>query len=229
MIRMSKTKSKKRILEELAEAVITYDQEAARRAAQDAIDAGIAPMEATDEGFGLGISEVGDRFRRDEVYLPHLLMAAEAMKAGVEILQRGIPKEDVEKMNRGRVIVGTVEGDIHDLGKNIVAAMLAASGFEVIDLGKDVGADVFVSKAREVNADIIALSALMTTTMPYQREVIEELKYRGVRDKFIVVVGGGPVTTEWAEKIEADGFAENASEAVEAVKKLMTGKRSGGS
>lgn len=226
---MSKTKSKKRILKELAEAVITYDQEAARRAAQDAIDAGITPMEATDKGFRLGINEIGDRFRRDEVYLPHLLMAAEAMKAGVEILQRGIPKEDVEKMKRGRVIIGTVEGDIHDLGKNIVAAMLTASGFEVIDLGKDVRADIFVSKAREVNADIIALSALMTTTMPYQRQVIEELKYRGVRDKFLVVVGGGPVTAEWAEKIEADGFAENASEAVEVVKKLMEGKRSGGS
>lgn len=226
---MSKTKNKKRILKKLAEAVTSYDQDAARKAAQEAIGAGITPMEAVDSGFRLGINEVGDRFSRDEVYLPHLLMAAEAMKAGIEVLQRGIPIEDLEKMKRGRIVIGTVEGDIHDLGKNIVAAMLTASGFEVIDLGKDVNAFVFVAKAREVNADIIALSALMTTTMPYQRHVIEELKYRGVRDKFFVIVGGGPVTTEWAEKIGADGFAANASEAVEAVKRLMTRKHSGGS
>ena len=227
---MSKTKkNKKQILNELAEAVITYDQDAAMKAAQDAIDAGITPMAAVDRGFRLGITEVGERFHRDEVYLPHLLMAADAMKAGVEVLQRGISKEDLEKMKRGRIVIGTVEGDIHDLGKNIVAAMLTASGFEVIDVGKDVRADAFVSKAREMNANIIALSALMTTTMPYQRQVIEELVYRGVRDRFLVVVGGGPVTAEWAEKIGADGFAENASEAVEIVKKLMTTNRSGGS
>lgn len=222
-------KTKETILRELAEAIITYDQEAAKKAAQKALDAGITSMEAVDKGFRLGINEVGERFSRDEVYLPHLLMAADAMKAGVEVLQRGIPKEELEKMKLGRIVIGTVEGDIHDLGKNIVAAMLTASGFEVIDLGKDIPSEVFVNKAKEVNADIIALSALMTTTMPYQRLVIDELKYQGVRDRFLVIVGGGPVTSEWAEKIGADGFAENASKAIEAVKKLMARKRLGGS
>jgi len=218
-------KTKETILKELAEAVMTYDQEAAKRAAQEALDASIPPIEAVDRGLRLGINEVGERFGRDEVYLPHLLMAADALKAGVEVLQQGIPKEDLEKMQLGRVVIGTVKDDIHDLGKNIVAAMLSASGFEVIDLGKDVSPEAFVNKAKDVNADIIAISSLMTTTMPYQREVVEELKYQGVRERFLVVVGGGPVTAEWAKSIGADGFSENASEAVEAVKKLIAKKR----
>jgi corrinoid protein of di/trimethylamine methyltransferase len=226
---MSGTKTKGAIFKKLAEAVITYDQEAARRAAQEAINAGISPTEVIDNGFRLGINEVGERFHRDEVYLPHLLMAADALKAGVEVLQRSIPKEDLEKMRRGCIVIGTVQGDIHDLGKNIVAAMLTASGFEVIDLGKDVPPEVFVSKAKEVNADIIALSALMTTTMPYQRQVVEELNYQRVRNRFLVVVGGGPVTAKWAESIAADGFAQNASEAVDVMMRLMARKVEGGS
>ena len=217
-------KRKEAILEELAEAVLTYDQEAARRASQEALDAGMTPIEAVDKGLRLGINEVGNRFSRDEVYLPHLLMAADALKAGVEVLQRGIPKEDLEKMKLGCIVIGTVKDDIHDLGKNIVAAMLTASGFEVVDLGKDVSPEEFVKKAKEAKADIIAISSLMTTTMPYQREVIEELKYQGVRANFLVLVGGGPVTEEWAEKIGADGYAENSSEAVETVKKLIVRK-----
>lgn len=228
-LKTSRTKTKEAVFKKLAEAIITYDPEAARRAAQEAIDVGITPAEAIDDGFRLGISEVGERFHRDEVYLPHLLMAADTLKAGVEVLQRSIPKEDLEKMRRGRVVIGTVQGDIHDLGKNIVAAMLTAAGFEVIDLGKDVPPEVFVNKAKEVKADIIALSALMTTTMPYQRQVIEELNYQRVRDRFLVVIGGGPVTAKWAESIAADGFAQNASEAVDVAKRLMTRKVGGGS
>jgi trimethylamine corrinoid protein len=222
------SKTREEILRELSEAVTSYDQEAAKAAAQKAIDAGIPALEAVDLGLRPGINEVGEKFSRDEVYLPHLLMAADALKAGVEVLQRGIPKEDLEKLRLGRVVIGTVQDDIHDLGKNIVGAMLTASGFEVIDLGKDVSPEEFVNKAKESGADVIAVSSLMTTTMPYQRNVIEELDYQGVRDKFKVIVGGGPVTAEWAEKIGADGYSENASGAVEAVKRLVA-KRRGGS
>jgi trimethylamine corrinoid protein len=222
------SKTREEILRELSEAVTSYDQEAAKAAAQKAIDAGMPALEAVDLGLRPGINEVGEKFSRDEVYLPHLLMAADALKAGVEVLQRGISKEDLEKLRLGRVVIGTVQDDIHDLGKNIVGAMLTVSGFEVIDLGKDVSPEEFVNKAKESGADVIAVSSLMTTTMPYQRNVIEELDYQGVRDKFKVIVGGGPVTAEWAEKIGADGYSENASGAVEAVKRLVA-KRRGGS
>ena len=222
------SKTREEILRELSEAVTSYDQEAAKAAAKKAIDAGMPALEAVDLGLRPGINEVGEKFSRDEVYLPHLLMAADALKAGVEVLQRRIPKEDLEKLRLGRVVIGTVQDDIHDLGKNIVGAMLTASGFEVIDLGKDVSPEEFVNKAKESGADVIAVSSLMTTTMPYQRNVIEELDYQGVRDKFKVIVGGGPVTAEWAEKIGADDYSENASGAVEAVKRLVA-KRRGGS
>ncbi|MFQ6075332.1 MAG: B12-binding domain-containing protein [Candidatus Bathyarchaeia archaeon] len=212
---------KELILNELAEAVLNFDEGSAKAAAQRALKAGIDPVEAVEGGLKRGIVIVGEKFARDELYLPHLLMAADALKAGVQVLEAALPKEDLDVMRVGTVVIGTVKDDIHDIGKNIVAAMLSASGFEVYDLGKDVKPEAFVEKAKEVNADIIATSSLMTTTMPGQRELMEELEYQGVREGFMVMVGGGPVTQDWADEIRCDGYAENATQAVEVARRLM--------
>lgn len=219
---------KESVLNELAEAVLSFDEGSAKAAAQRALVLGVDPVEAVERGLKRGIVIVGEKFARDELYLPHLLMAADALRAGVQVLEAALPVEDVDMMRAGRVVIGTVKDDIHDIGKNIVAAMLGASGFEVYDLGKDVKAEAFVEKAREVNADIIAVSSLMTTTMPGQRELMEELEYRGVREGFMVMVGGGPVTQDWADQIGCDGYAENATKAVEVAKRLTARKTARG-
>ncbi len=215
------------MLKGLAEAVLSFDSETAKTAAIKALKAGIDPVEAVEKGLKKGIDTVGEMFARDEIYLPHLLMAADALNAAVQVLEVAIPKAKLEEIRVGTVVIGTVKDDIHDIGKNIVAAMLKASGFEVHDLGKDVKAEAFVDKAKEVKADIICVSSLMTTTMPGQREVMEELDYQGLREGFLVTVGGGPVTREWADRIGADGYAENATEAVALARRLMATKRSG--
>jgi trimethylamine corrinoid protein len=204
----------------LKNAVLTYDEDAAKKAAEAAVNANLNPMEAIHSLSG-AISEVGERFHRQEIFLPHVVMAADAMQAAVDIIHQSMSSEDVRKSKLGTVVVGTVEGDLHDIGKNIVMMMLVAGGFEVIDLGRDVKVDDFIRRAREVNADLIAVSSLMTTTMPYQREVIEELRRLNLRDKFKVIVGGGPVTQGWADTIGADGYGEDASEAVNVVKRLL--------
>lgn len=215
------------IIERLREAVMNYDVDAVRIAAKEAVDAKIDPVEAIDKGLSSAIKEVGERFHRGECFLPHVIMAADVMTEGSNILQTTLQKEELAKISKGTVVIATVEGDLHDLGKNIVAMMLKANGFEVHDLGKDARSDVVITKAKEVNADIIALSSLMTTTRPYQRELIEELKRLGLRDRFMVIVGGGPVNRGWAEEIGADGYGYNAAEAVQEALKLMVKKRIG--
>ncbi len=209
------------MLKKLADAVLSFDEAVAKAVAREALAAGVDPLTALEKGLKVGIDIVGEKFSRDELYLPHLLMAADALNAAVDVLAASIPREALERMRVGTVVIATVKDDIHDVGKNIVAALLAASGFEVHDLGKDVDVAVIVEKAVEVKADLIMASALMTTTMQRQREIIEELEYKGVRDQFTVMVGGGPTTAEWAARIGADGFGKSAAEAVAVAKQLL--------
>ena len=216
--------SEESILKKLADSILSFDEEVAKAAAQEALDAGVDPLKALEKGLKVGIDIVGDKFSRDELFLPHLLMAADALNAAVSVLKKNIPREAAEKMRVGTIVIATVKDDIHDVGKNIVSALLSASGFEVHDLGKDVNVALIVDKAVAVDADIIMASALMTTTMRRQKGIIEELEFKGIRDQFLVMVGGGPTTQEWAVKIGADGYGKNAAEAIAVAKKLMEKK-----
>jgi len=209
------------ILERLANAVMNYNAEEAAVAAREAIEAGIDPMKAIHEGLGKGIKIIGDKFERSEVFLPHVVMAADAMMAGVKVLEPKISPEKMKSVNLGTIVIGTVKGDIHDIGKNIVAIMLRAAGFEVHDLGVDVPSRTFVEKAEQVKADIIAMSGLLTMSLPEMKDVIQELERKGLRQKYKVVVGGGPVTRQWAQEIGAEGYGVDAVEAVAVCKKIL--------
>ena len=208
------------VLASLRNAILTYDEDAAKAAAEQAVKTKVDPMTAI-RSLSSAISEVGERFHRQEIFLPHVVMAADAMQAAVDIIHQSMSSEEVSKSTLGTIVVGTVEGDLHDIGKNIVMMMLVSAGFEVVDLGRDVKVDDFIRRANEVKADMIAVSCLMTTTMPYQREVVEELKRLNLRDKFKVIIGGGPVTQGWADAIGADGYGEDAYAAVDVAKRLL--------
>ena len=205
-------------MEAARKSIIDYDVTKAEEIAREALASGVDPVALIEKGFTPGIAEVGDRFDRGEVYLPELILAADAMKAGTAICEAAFPKGTVRE--RKKVIMGTVEGDIHDIGKSIVASFLAANGFEVHDIGRDAPAEKFVETAREVGADVVGASALLTTTMEQQKKIVEGLKEAGLRDKVKVIVGGAPTNQEWAEKIGADAYAENAAEGVAKVKQL---------
>jgi corrinoid protein of di/trimethylamine methyltransferase len=204
----------------LSEAILGCDAEASGTAAQAILDAGLDPVEVLNTTVADTANEVGDKFESGEFYLPHLVLAGNAIEAASEVLQSGVPTGELAE--KKVIVIGTVEGDMHSLGKNIVAMMLRASGFEVHDLGVDVKSGAFIQRAKEVGADLIGLSCLMTTTLPYQREVIEDLEAQGLRDQFQVIIGGGPVTLEWAEEIGADGYGRDVTEAVK-VAKVLTG------
>ena len=169
------------------------------------------------------MNQVGVLFERGKLFLPHVMMAADAMTSGVKLLEADMPSGAGTK-KLGVIVNGTVEGDVHDIGKSIVSTMLQSAGFEVYDIGRDVPIKNFIEKAKEVNANMIGISALMTTTLQGQREVIELLKEEGMRDRVKVMVGGAPATQAWADKIGADCYAENASEAVTKAKELLVGK-----
>ncbi|MCQ6962395.1 dimethylamine corrinoid protein MtbC, partial [Methanolobus chelungpuianus] len=189
-------------------------------AVQSARSEGIEPAEIIEKGLAAGMNEVGVMFERGKLFLPHVMMAAGAMEAGVSLLEADMPK-DAAKKKLGVIVNGTVEGDVHDIGKSIVSTMLQSAGFEVHDLGRDVPLQDFIDKIKETGAAMVGMSALMTTTLPGQREVIEMLKEQGLRDKVKVMVGGAPATQNWADKIGADCYAENASEAVARAKELL--------
>lgn len=210
-----------KILRKLSDAVQSLDSAAAVEAAMESVDANINPVKAIEEGLAKGLREIGNRFEAGELWLPHLVLGAEAMEAAVKVLEGHMPKEELEATSRGTVVIGTVEGDIHDLGLRIVASMLRANGFKVYDLGCNTRSVDFIEKAKEVNADIIAASSLMTTTMPFMRDLVEALESAGLRGRFKVLVGGGPVSGEWAEAIGADGYGKDASEAVRVAKELV--------
>ena len=213
------------LLAAMKQSIIDGDEEAAAAVAQQALDAGLDPLEAINRGYVEGMSYVGDQFSAGEMFLPDMMLAAEAMKAAVAVLEPEMQKRGTQRQMLGRVVLGTVKGDIHEIGKNLVATMLGASGFEVYDLGVDVPFDKFILKAREVNADIIGMSALLTTTMTGQRTVIEMLDDMGLRPKVKVMIGGAPVTRSWAAEIGADGMSEDAMGAVALAKKLVTSEK----
>jgi len=212
--------SKEETFKLLSDAIVSCKKDAVEAAVNKAKNEGIAPAEIIEKGLAAGMNTVGIMFERGKLFLPHVMMAAGAMEAGVKILEADMPK-DAAKKKLAVIVNGTVEGDVHDIGKSIVSTMLQSSGFEVHDLGRDVPLQDFIDKVKETGASMVGMSALMTTTLPGQREVIEMLKEQGLRDKVKVMVGGAPATQNWADKIGADCYAENASEAVARAKELL--------
>lgn len=216
---MTNEETKKIALDNLKNAILNYDTEEAQKAAQAIVDQGVDPKVAINEAVLGASTTLHERFERGECFIPHLVMAGDAMEAAGKVLESAIPKEQIT--TKKVVVIGTVEADLHSVGKNIVAMFFRSGGFEVHDMGVNVKAGSFISKAVDTNADIIALSSLLTTTRPYMREVIEEMESVGVRDKFKVIVGGGPITPEWAKEIGADGYGSDAYEGIEVAKKLL--------
>jgi corrinoid protein of di/trimethylamine methyltransferase len=210
-----------RLFEEMAKAVIAGLPDRARELAEQALSDGVDPLAAIDEGFKPGMDVVGAGFAKGELFIPDLVMSGEAMKAAIGALEPEMVRLKQQRKVLGRVVMGTVQGDIHEIGKTLVSTMLAANGFEVRDLGVDVSPQQFVDAVREVNADVVGLSALLTTTLLNQETVILTLKEAGLRDQVKVIIGGVPASPEWADEIGADGYAENATEAVGVVKQLV--------
>src|SRR5512142_3359488 len=209
------------LFKKMATSIIDGDSDAAVELAKESITTGVDPLEAITNGFVVGVNTVGEAFGRGDAFLPELVMAGEAMKAAVTALDPEMKKRGTQRKMLGKIVIATVEGDIHEIGKSLVATMLGASGFEVYALGVDTPSDKIIGKALEVDADIIAMSALLTTTMVKQREVIEELEKEGLRSRIKVMVGGAPVTRDWVAQIKADGYSEDAIGAVALAKNLM--------
>jgi corrinoid protein of di/trimethylamine methyltransferase len=205
----------------LKQAVIDGDANAAAELAQKALADGVSPLDAIDKGLVPGLSHVGEEFGRGELFLPDMMLAARAMQRATAILEPELKAQAQERTVLGRVVLGTVKGDIHEIGKNLVGMMLATSGFEVRDLGVDVAPERFVEAARDFNADIVGVSALLTTTMAGQRTVIESLAAAGLHPKIKVIVGGAPASAAWAAEIGADGYTEDAIGAVALARQLV--------
>lgn len=212
----------KELLDKLARTIIDGDEKAAVEVAQEILVAGIDPLVAILQGAMKGLDTISERFQRLEAFLPDLLRGGETMKACVAVFMSHMKPEQMSEFSLGKVVIGTVSGDIHDIGKNMVAIMLGVSGFEVYDLGIDVPVRQFIDKAEEVKAKVIALSALLTMSASYQQEVIKYLKERGLRDKYYVAVGGAPISPEWAAEIGADGYGKTATDACKLLKRLIT-------
>jgi corrinoid protein of di/trimethylamine methyltransferase len=203
---------------ELENSIKNYDKEAAIEAAKKALKMGLDPIEVIEKGLAKGLREVGTRYENGEIFMVELVAAAEAMKSAMKILEPEILKRKSERKVLGKVVLGTVAGDIHDIGKNIVASLLIAAGFEVYDLGTDVPVEKFIEKAKEVKADVIGASALLTTTMLVQKDLAEAIKRSSLDVKYII--GGAAVSPQWAEEIGA-AYAQDASSAVEVIKNLI--------
>lgn len=204
-----------------AQTVLDADEDAAVEVAQKSLEDGVDPLEMINEGFSDGIKQMGDLFDRGTVFLPTLIIASEAMVKAVKVLEAAMPSGATDK-KLGIVVLGTIEGDVHDIGKGIVVTMLRVYGFEVHDLGRDVPIKTFVEKAQEVNADFVGSSALMTTTQPGQKKLEAALAEAGIRDKVKTMVGGAVATEHWKSKIGADVYAESASETVMKLKEIVT-------
>ncbi len=201
--------------------LIDGDPERTATLVQQALSEGLAPLAIVEQGLVPGMTVVGDRFASGEYFLPQLVIAARCMQAAMDILQPELLRRQEAVARAGTVVIGTVKGDIHEIGKNLVATMLSAAGFQVFDLGVNVPGEQFVEKVRETGAQILGLSALLTTTMTEQREVIAALEQAGLRDRVKVIIGGAPVNQRWAESIGADGYAEDAVGAVALARRLL--------
>ena len=211
------------IFQQMKQCIIEGNPDGARELSQRALREGINPLEAINRGFVPGLNAVGEQFDQGEMFLPDLVMAGEAMKAAACTLEPEIQRIGAARESLGKVVLGTVKGDIHEIGKTLVGTMLSASGFEVFDLGVDVPFDNFAVKAKELNADIVGVSALLTTTMTGQRDVVEAIERHGLRPRVKIIVGGAPVTQGWANEIGADGCGKDALAAVALAKRLMGG------
>ncbi|UCH19638.1 MAG: B12-binding domain-containing protein [Deltaproteobacteria bacterium] len=207
-------------LEKAAQAILDADEAAAQDIAEKSLAAGMDPLEMINEGFAAGIRKMGDLFDRGEVFLPGLVVASDAMMAAVKILEQALPK-DKQDQKMGVIVIGTVEGDIHDIGKGIIVTMLSVHGYEVHDLGRDVPIENFVTKAKEVNADVVGSSAMMTTTQLGQKKLEEALKAAGLRNKVITMVGGAVATDHWAKRIGADFYGESPQDTLEKLKERL--------
>jgi trimethylamine corrinoid protein len=209
------------VFEKLKQSIIDQDQEAVLAAVDEALAQGIGPKTVIDDGLLPGLDVIGEQFENDEIFLPELMQAAMAVQAAMGVLEPLIKESGTEGPKKGKIVLGTVKGDLHSIGKNILKLLFETSGFEVWDLGIDVDLFKFIDKAKEVDADIIAMSALLTTTLVGQRDVIEALKEQGTREKFKVIIGGGATTQAWADQIGADGWAATAYEAVTLANRLV--------
>lgn len=210
------------ILDEIAASVERIEPEKVMALSKSAVDSGIDAAEIVERGIAKGLRSVGERFEKGEVFLTDLVGAAAAAKDTLDsVLRPAMAKSRRTQQSLGKVILGTVAGDIHDIGKNIVGAMLFASGFDVVDLGSDIPPDTFLNSSAKIQANIVGASALLSTTLPVQREIINEFVRRKVRGQYKLLVGGAPATAEWAQEIGADGYAPNAIDAVKLAKTVM--------
>ncbi len=211
------------ILEEAKKYIVEQNKEKVEELSNKVISEGGDPLELMNKAFIPGINKVGDLFGRGQLFLPELMQAADAMKVATDIVNEALAKDEtVEQAKKGSVIIATVKGDVHDIGKCIVVSLMKANGLEVHDLGRDVAVDTIIEKAIEVNADVIGTSALLTTTMNEQKVLEEALKSAGLRDRFFTMVGGAPCTPRWAARIGADAYAEDAQDGVVKVKELIS-------
>lgn len=207
---------------QIAQSLIDGDPDACFDLTKQALQSGMEPMAIIKDGLMPGMNVVGDKFSSGEYFLPDLIIAADGMQKAMDLLEPELKARQQAVESAGTVILGTVKGDIHEIGKSLVGTMLSANGFKVIDLGVDVPTETFISKVKETDAKILGLSALLTTTMTAQREIIEALVEAGVREKVKVMIGGAPVTRNWADEIKADGYAEDAMGAVQVARQLTS-------
>jgi len=208
------------LLDEIYEAVVNRDRDRVIELAKEVVSRSIDPTEAIEKGFKRGMEKIGDMFAELEIFIPDMITAADIMNEGLDILQPVLTSRGVKA--QGKILLGTIQGDVHEIGKNIVKILLEGAGFEVVDLGRDVNVLTFIDRYREIEPDIIGISALMTNTMINIPRVIEDLKKLGVRDKVKIMVGGAPVLPDWAESIGADGYGESAKDAVKLAQEWMS-------
>jgi len=211
---------KEKTLAEAKQAIFDFDTEKAVNIVREVVSSQENPLELMDSAFIPAINEIGEMFSSGRMFLPELIQAAEVMKAVTKIITESLPK-GAQSMEKGTVVMGTVQGDIHDIGKTLVVTLMGVNGYTIHDLGRDVSNDAFIDRAKEVNTDIIGTSSLLTTTMPGQKELEKALADAGLKGKIKTMVGGAPVTQRWADRIGADGYAENAHEAVVKANELL--------